>query len=48
LAIATESPSPKLLSTFSGITLTPYAMPATPMPLLVACAIVPVTCVPWP
>ena len=44
---ATE-PEPEPESTLSGMIRTLRATPATPMPLFVTCAIVPVTCEPWP
>jgi hypothetical protein len=47
-AIAAESPSPFASSTRSGMILALKAIPAVATRLLVVCAIVPVTCVPWP
>jgi len=41
-------PEPEPESTLSGMILTLRAIPATPIPLLVTWAIVPVTCEPWP
>ena len=47
-AMAATEPEPCAESTLSGMIVTSGATPATPSLLLVDCAIVPATCVPWP
>ena len=47
-AMPATEPEPEPDSTLSGMIFTLRATPATPFPLLVICAIVPVTWVPWP
>ena len=47
-AIEFSSPSPRWLSTLTGMIVAPYASPVNALPLFVDSAIVLATCVPWP